>query len=385
MRHRCVLWTISSVKTGKLWDIFCHVIDNYGDIGVCWRLGAGLAARGERVRLWVDDASALGWMAPEGAPGVEIRHWTQPIPTAGLTLGDVLVEAFGCEIAPEFIAAYANEKKTKGQKFLWINLEYLSAEGFVERNHGLPSPVLTGAGAGLKKYFFYPGFSAATGGLLREPDLTARQAQFDRATWLQQLGIDFHGERLISMFCYEPPALCELLEQLATDPLPTRLLVTAGRAAAAVKTCIESKNRSRPLWNQRKTLTFSYLPRLTQNDFDHLLWSCDLNFVRGEDSLVRALWAGKPFIWQIYPQDDAAHQRKLEAFLDVMQAPPALRSFHKIWNDTTGMQDKNSHSQTVLPPLALDEWRQIVLLARDKLMQNDDLVTQIIRFTLKSH
>lgn len=363
------------MKTGKLWDIFCRVIDNYGDIGVCWRLSVGLAGRGQRVRLWVDDAGALDWMAPGGAPGVELKPWRQAIAADGLTPGDVLVEAFGCQIAPEFIAAYASEIKTRGQEAQWINLEYLSAEGVVERNHGLPSPVLTGPGAGLKKYFFYPGFSAATGGLLLEPDLAARQAQFDRGAWLRQHGIDFHGERLISMFCYEPPALCELLEQLATDPLPTRLLVTAGRAAAAVKTCVEGKNRRRPLWNQHKTLTFSELPKLIQIDFDHLLWSCDLNFVRGEDSLVRALWAGKPFIWQIYPQHDAAHQRKLDAFLDVIQAPPALRTFHEAWNDV----------RAVLPTLALDEWQQTVLHARDQLRRHDDLVTQLIRFTSKSH
>ncbi|MEO7887531.1 MAG: elongation factor P maturation arginine rhamnosyltransferase EarP, partial [Polaromonas sp.] len=41
------------------WDIFCKVIDNFGDIGVCWRLAADLASRGHKVRLWVDDASAL--------------------------------------------------------------------------------------------------------------------------------------------------------------------------------------------------------------------------------------------------------------------------------------------------------------------------------------
>ena len=363
------------MKTANLWDIFCRVIDNYGDIGVCWRLSVGLAARGQRVRLWVDDASALDWMAPGGAPGVELRRWTQPITSAGLTPGDVLVEAFGCEIAPEFIAAYANEQRARGQEALWINLEYLSAEGFVERNHGLPSPVLAGVGAGLKKYFFYPGFSAATGGLLREPDLAARQAQFDRAAWLQQHSIDFHGERLISLFCYEPPALGEFLEQLATDRLPTRLLVTAGRAAAAVKTCVEGKDRRRPLWNQRKTLTFFELPKLNQIDFDHLLWSCDLNFVRGEDSLVRALWAGKPFIWQIYPQADAAHQRKLDAFLDILQAPPALRTFHGAWNN----------DRTVLPTLALDEWQQTALRARDQLVRHDDLVTQLIGFVSKSH
>ncbi len=58
------------------WDLFCRVIDNFGDIGVCWRLAADLGARGESVRLWVDDASALAWMAPQGSAGVEVLRWT---------------------------------------------------------------------------------------------------------------------------------------------------------------------------------------------------------------------------------------------------------------------------------------------------------------------
>jgi len=57
------------------WDLFCRVIDNFGDIGVCWRLAADLAGRGEAVRLWTDDAGALAWMAPQGAPGVQVCAW----------------------------------------------------------------------------------------------------------------------------------------------------------------------------------------------------------------------------------------------------------------------------------------------------------------------
>jgi uncharacterized repeat protein (TIGR03837 family) len=324
------------------------------------------------VRLWVDDASALSWMAPEGAQHVEIRPWTQPIPMNDLEVGDILVEAFGCEIAPEFIALYASSTRARGLKGIWINLEYLSAEGFAERSHGLPSPVMTGPGGGLTKHFFYPGFTAGTGGLLREPDLAERRSQFDRTAWLQQLGIEPQGERLVSLFCYEPPALDALLGQLAADPQPTRLLVTAGRATTAVMACVKNKNSFQPLWNQRGALLFSYIPALTQHDFDHLLWACDLNFVRGEDSLVRALWAGKPFIWQIYPQHDDAHHSKLHAFLNVLDAPPSLRAFHHVWNGV---------SQAALPALALAPWQTTVSAARAQQLQHDDLVTQIMQFT----
>ena len=356
------------MKTAKLWNIFCRVIDNYGDIGVCWRLACGLAARGERVRLWLDDLSALRWMAPHTPAGIEVRPWTQPLALGGIDIGDILVEAFGCEVAPEFVAAYAASVAASGGKGLWLNLEYLSAERFVERSHGLPSPVMGGPGAGLTKYFYYPGFTAATGGLLREPDLIARQAGFDRTAWLRARGIAWQGERLVSLFCYEPMALGDLLARWAAAAQPTRLLVTPGRAAAAVKAWLESAGPGR-------ALRIDWLPALDQRDFDHLLWSCDLNFVRGEDSLVRAIWANKPLVWQIYPQTDDAHHRKLDAFLDLLGAPPSLRAFHEVWNGL---------SRAALPALELAAWQQTVTAARERLLRQDELVTQIIRFAKKT-
>ena len=364
------------MNTGNLWDIFCKVIDNHGDVGVCWRLAVGLAARGERVRLWVDDASALQWMAPGGAPRVEVRPWTPTLDLRAVNPGDILVEAFGCDITPEYIAVYASSVRARGLKGLWINLEYLSAEGYVARCHGLPSPVMSGPGAGLTKHFFYPGFTADTGGLLREPDLVARQAKFDRTAWLRQQGIDWHGERLVSLFCYEPAALDQLLNQLAQDDPPTRLLVTAGRATAAVQACIKSQIGLQPLWNKRKQLSISFVPALTQLDFDHLLWTCDLNFVRGEDSLVRALWANKPFVWHLYPQHDDAHHAKLAALLDWLKAPLSLRQFHAVWNGVTSVD---------LPGLDLAEWQAAVTAARTEQLQSDDLVSRLLSFVSKKH
>ncbi len=367
------------VKTGQTWDIFCRVIDNYGDIGVCWRLAVDLASRGQTVRLWVDDASALAWMAPGGAPGVEVRLWGQPLQLGDILPGDVLLEAFGCEVAPEFIAAWADAARLRGRKPWWINLEYLSAEGFVERCHGLPSPVMAGPGRGLTKHFFYPGFTAATGGLLREPGLWARQATFAPAHWLAQQGIPAGAERRIALFCYEPPALRALLLALAGGTEKTRLLVTAGRASAAVLAVIEHQNSSEPLWNKAGTLSISYLPTLTQMDFDHLLWACDLNFVRGEDSLVRALWAGKPLVWQIYPQSDGAHHAKLDAFLDLIKAPDSLRALHHRWNDAP------SGGAGPWPPLAWAEWQACIANARAAQDQLPDLTSRLLGFVAKNH
>ena len=367
------------VQSGKLWDIFCRVIDNYGDIGVCWRLAVNLSQRGQRVRLWVDDASALSWMAPAGVPHVQVIPWSESLRPVTLPLGDIWLEAFGCEIAPEFIATQRGATRSGGQNLIWINLEYLSAEAYVARSHGLPSPVLTGPGRGLVKYFFYPGFIPESGGLLREVDLLLRQARFNREDWLQELGIELNGEQLLSLFCYEPTALGDLLTQLAGGATPTRLLVTAGRASTAVASVVKDKNQLEPLWNRDSSLSISYLPALTQWDYDHLLWACDLNFVRGEDSLVRALWAGKPLVWQVYPQSDGVHLIKLQAFLDLIQAPATLRDLHQRWNEAPRTE------QFALAPFELREWQQTVLTARKTQLEGQDLVESLLRFVSKSH
>ena len=377
------------------WDIFCKVIDNFGDIGVCWRLAADLATRGQRVRLWLDDTSALSWMAPGGCVGVQVLAWTDALDVSclGSTPCDVLIEAFGCEVAPEFIAACANNHWATGQnhtqKPLWLNLEYLSAEPYVARYHGLTSLVSSGPAAGWHKVFYYPGFTPETGGLLREPDLLDRQATFDRAGWLKQQGIDWQGETLVSLFCYEPSALAQLLDGLTLNGIngqPVRLLVAAGRATEAVKSVLDSKtaqskNQISPKPNKYlgKMLSFLFLPLLTQTDFDHLLWASDINFVRGEDSMVRAIWAGKPFVWHIYPQDDGAHGPKLAAFLSMLDASPGLRTFHYVWN---------ALADTALPPLPdLPAWQEAArasLASSARLAAQPDLTTGLVEYALKN-
>ncbi len=354
------------MHSGQLWDIFCTVIDNHGDLGVCWRLTRQLRDAGHRVRLWVDDASALAWMSPNAGqePGIEIQAWAQASDAAILTTlppADVWIEAFGCEIPEAFVA---HAVASRGQQPVWVNLEYLSAEDWVPRMHGLPSPVMSGPAKGWTKHFFYPGFTPDTGGLLREANLLERQQAFNlsnRAAWRQRHAPQLQpGGRLISLFCYEPVALPQLLQQMVGTP--DHLLVTPGRPLAAVQQALAGIT-GHPSW--------STLPYTDQNGFDEMLWACDLNFVRGEDSLVRALWAGQPFVWHIYPQGDNAHHDKLEAFLDWLQAPACMQRFHRIWN---GMEEGT------LPELdvaSLDRWSNCVQAARQRLLAQDDLVTQL--------
>ena len=360
-----------------IWDLFCRVIDNHGDLGVCWRLARELAARGHGVRLWVDDASALTWMAPgalQGAwPGVQVLPWGEPFDAGalgGLARADVWVEAFGCELPPAFVV-HGVRAAASGRPPVWLNLEYLSAEPYVARMHGLPSPVLHGPAAGWTKWFYYPGLTEPIGGLLREADLPARQQAFDRAAWLAAQGVPWQGERLISLFCYEPAALAAWLAQLDAAPRATRLLVTAGRAAQAVRVALGHETSRLRLPGARKKLSISYLSHLPQTGYDELLWACDVNVVRGEDSLVRALWAGRALVWQPYVQDDGAHHAKLEAMLEALAAPPDVRAFHRAWS---------GHDAASLPVPDWAAWAEGVQAARARLQAQADLVTRLIGF-----
>jgi uncharacterized repeat protein (TIGR03837 family) len=348
------------------WDLFCRVVDNFGDIGVCWRLASDLASRGERVRLWVDDASALAWMAPRGRENVAVIPWTQT-PLA-LVPGDVVVEAFGCDPPPAFVARMAALPRPP----VWINLEYLSAEAYVARCHRLPSPQQSGPGQGLVKRFFYPGFDEHSGGLIRERDLVARRRAFDKRAWLASRQIERRpGERVVSLFCYDNRELPALIHALSVEP--TLLLVAPGAAC-------EQVGRELGARAAKGRLRAVPLPFFEQTEYDHLLWTCDLNFVRGEDSFVRAQWAGRPFVWQAYPQDDGAHLLKVEAFTERLfahggvEVVEPLRAVFRRWNGGPGA--------LLFPPLPL--WGELCIAWRELLLAQEDLATRLQNFIVEN-
>jgi uncharacterized repeat protein (TIGR03837 family) len=355
-----------SDNRAMLWDLFCNVVDNFGDVGVCWRAAVDLASRGERVRLWLDDPSALAWMAPDGQPGVQVLRWEQEF--VATHVGDVVVEAFGCNPPSAFVERMAGATRPP----VWINLEYLSAEAYVERSHGLPSPQMSGPGAGLTKWFFYPGFTRRTGGLLREAGLVDRLQRVDAAGWLAAKGwAPRAGERVVSLFCYDNAALPGLLQQLAGQP--TLLLAAAGVSTSQVTAALGPSLSS-------GALRAIALPWLPQTEYDLLLQASALNFVRGEDSFVRAQWAGTPFVWQIYPQDDATHAGKLLAFLDLFLAgaPPKMATeLRACWAAWNGL----SPGLPVLPPPG--PWQACVQGWRDGLLAQPDLITQLIGFVME--
>ncbi|ARU04649.1 hypothetical protein CCO03_08165 [Comamonas serinivorans] len=382
------------------WDLFCRVIDNHGDLGVALRLARQLVARGVRVRLWVDDASALSWMAPDlplasatrtglpmpsGAPAITVLPWADASDAALLAQlppAQVWVELFGCELPPEFIAHGVAQASHTGRP-VWLNLEYLSAEAYVARSHGLPSPVGSGPARGWTKWFYFPGFTPDTGGLL-----LAHPAAADRPrVSIDADPSDSPQTLTCNLFCYEPPGLQPLLASLM-DSRDWRLRwqVMPGRPARAFAQALEAMGVAvappvaddagwhplgRSVHQQRQ------LPHVSQEAFDALLAGADLNFVRGEDSLVSALRAGQPLVWHIYPQDDDAHHDKLRAFLDWLQAPASLVALHLSWNGIT------SEPPPALTPGHWGDWQACLADAQARLAAQPDLVTGLLDFVAR--
>lgn len=366
----------------KSWDIFCRVIDNYGDIGVCWRLARQLANEyQQQVRLWVDDLEALIRIWPDALPldhqqlaNVEVRQWTVAF-SADTAVAQVVIEAFACDIPDAYLEAMAKHKRA-GSAPLWINLEYLSAETWVEECHGMTS---IHPSTGLKKTFFFPGFTAKTGGLLREQHLISDRDNFDKRLFLKQLSItQRENALLISLFAYENSAVGSLLDGWINSPLPIHCLVPHGKILTSINlhTGIElAPNKPFIQGNLR----LEVIPFLTQLQYDQLLWICDINFVRGEDSLVRAQWAGKPFVWHIYPQEEQAHLVKLDAFLDKFLAEKSpefagkLRETWHRWNEYKDLNDQWTELLALFP-----NWQQACRDWHQQLVQQLDLASQLL-------
>ncbi len=351
-------------------DLFCRVVDNLGDAGVCWRLARQLAnEHAWAVRLWIDVPAPLASLRPGIDPerdvqqvdGVEIRRWPANFPD--VLPGQVVIEAFACELPATFLNAMASQPKAP----VWINLEYLSAEDWVAGCHGLPSPYPT---LPLVKYFFFPGFAPGTGGLIRErnlPNPVLRNA----------------GTKLVvSLFCYDNPALPALLRLWAEGEEPVSCRVADGTARHQIEHWL---GRDFPVGvaTRRGSLELVAEPFVSQPEYDRRLADSDLNFVRGEDSFVRAQWAQRPFVWQAYPQKEDAHIVKLKAFLkrytiglkDDQQARKALTDFWMAWNGRGNIGEAWPAFRSVLPRLTFHgrNWA-------DEIATAGDLAQNLVRF-----
>lgn len=346
------------------WHIFCRVVDNFGDAGVCWRLATHLVDYGERVTLWIDQIHVLEQLAPEAVQsGIQLKPWPS-VQTrfSAIDIPDVVIEAFACDPPAAYIEAMA-ERAVAGTPPVWINLEYLSAEPWIDTHHGMPSPHPRHP---LVKHFYFPGFSSGSGGLLRG-------SQQHQARDSIPATRPSPSPCRIFLFSYEQPALADWLSAL-------------NNATVSMPPCPAYDQAVLASLNIPTSVDLVSLPFVPQSEFDSVLAEHDLLFVRGEDSFVRAQWAGKPVFWQIYPQAEGVHLDKLEAFYALYLDPAlidrnaraTLLNFLLAWNGAGNPSICGqlwSEIMKMLPMLQAnaENWRY-------KCLQQDDLVTRLRAF-----
>ncbi|HMA31292.1 MAG TPA: elongation factor P maturation arginine rhamnosyltransferase EarP [Casimicrobiaceae bacterium] len=334
---------------GRRWDVYCRVVDNYGDAGVAWRLARQLASEHALdVTMWIDRIATLARFEPALDPraptqwhrGVTVRVLDET--AGGDRLPDVVVEAFGCGLPEGCLDAMEASERPP----LWFNLEYLSAEPWVDTVHGLASPLPQRA---LTRYFWFPGFTPRTGGLIREMGLLQSRDRYLHdldARSLRDGAREARGGRSdalrLVLFCYPSRALPALFDAWAEGDEAIVCTVPDGVATAALDAWLHGDVPHAGQSVTHGRLTLSIRPFSTQEEFDRLLWASEVNFVRGEDSFVRAQWAARAFVWQPYPQDERAHVLKLEAFVDRYTAEMpgvargALLAFWRAFNAEDG-------------------------------------------------
>lgn len=366
-------------------DIFCRVVDNYGDIGVTYRLVRQLRDEfGWTIRLWVDNLNSFARLEPKVNPlrslqnmdGIQVIEWTGAPPD--LIPQDICIASFSCNLPSDYLRRL-HQTRTR-----WINLEYLSAENWVQSCHGLPSL----RSDGLSSNFFFPGFTDNTGGLLRERDLIVlrdewlvdHEAQHDM---LCALGVSdelihrrfssINAQRplLISLFCYPHARIDEFVTALSLRQQESIVLIPNG-----VANHLETKRIG--------ACQLVRIPFVTQPEYDKILWTADLNLVRGEDSMVRALWAGKPMIWQIYPQDEDTHLTKLDAWLKTAKLPPAAIDFFYTWNDHKNKKELTKSISYALNDDILNSWKKDMQAFSIRQAQLPDLALSLVTFCKKS-
>ena len=303
--------------TAPICWLFCTVIDNYGDIGVSWRLANILQKElGWQIVLWVDDITALTALCPDCPVklpaiyhGISIQHWQKNLPHEYFSqqyAPNIVVETFACDLPNEV------EHIIRDKQAIWINWEYLSAEASNERLHLKPSP----QSDGYLKYFWFMGFSEKSGGLLREHHF---------ADFINQTETEFRKKLMLPnktseewlLFGYHSPIWAKWVECWQKMNQPITLLLAGNQIIESLKQSSllpQSALTCAGDFTKLGSVNLIKIPFVPQDQFDLLLHFSDGLVIRGEDSFVRAQFSNKPFFWHIYPQDEMIHLNKLHAF-----------------------------------------------------------------------
>lgn len=302
-------------------DIFCEIIDNFGDIGVVYRISKELKKIFQNVRIRIvlnrlEEFKAINkkvkdvdYQEIDGLICVTEKYVKENMESFGVS--DVFIEAFGCNVPEEYVKAAKENSK------LWINLEYLSGEKWIEDFHLCESLIDSKT---LKKIFFMPGFSEKSGGVIIDSGFLERMkfGKENRDEVLKKYFKDFDlKDKFIgTVFSYEKN-FENLLETLKNYEKETVLLLMGEKTQKSFSEILK-KNLTEDYGNIVKygKITMIYSDFFSQEEYEEIISASDFNFTRGEDSFVRGIILGKPFMWHIYLQEEKAHMDKIKAFTE---------------------------------------------------------------------
>ncbi|STO31566.1 Uncharacterized protein conserved in bacteria [Fusobacterium necrogenes] len=306
----------------KTLDIFCEIIDNYGDIGVVYRIAKELdkVFPNSKIRVFlnrIEEFKKINFQVKDIPyqiiDGIEYITFDYVQKKAKeLSTSQVIIEAFGCKIPEEYMEiAYENSE-------LLINLEYLSAEDWIEDFHLQSSPLGKGK---LKKVFFMPGFTEKSGGIIIDSNYLEKieKIRKNRAFYTKKyLGnIENKDKKIVgTLFSYEKN-FATLFEELRSLDKEVVILAMGEKTQKSLKNFFK-ENLIEDFRNSLKydKIEIKFMEFLNQEEYEELINIVDFNFVRGEDSFIRAILTGKPYVWHIYCQEDYIHMKKINAFLN---------------------------------------------------------------------
>ncbi|PSJ81449.1 elongation factor P maturation arginine rhamnosyltransferase EarP [Neisseria iguanae] len=367
--------------------LFCNIIDNFGDIGVSWRLAQALYHELDwTVHLWVDDLPALRAICPDLPPlpcvhqNIDIHEWTAQSANDATALPppQILIETFACRL-PQNVLDIIQQHHP-----LWLNWEYLSAEESNERLHLMPSVQANG----LQKFFWFMGFSEKSGGLLREADFDKR-IKFDPMSFRRRCVLPPKTTTEWLLFGYCSPIWAKWLDMWQQYGEPITLLLAGNQIIDSLKAAQvipETALQHAGGTFQTACVTLVKIPFVAQQDFDRLLQLSDGLMVRGEDSFVRAQLAAKLFFWHIYPQNEMAHLEKLHAFWQKTAPfyPPHVMVAHQSLSDELNGAHELSAEQRLNAWQTLMEhrqqWQQSVADWQDFLFSQSSAIEKLAKF-----
>lgn len=316
--------------------VLCKVVDNFGDIGVVFRLCRALSElkKNLEIRLVVSNLDSFAKISKgidstktfQEFRGWKVFDWNDNAlckKEFSKNPPEFILECFQCG-RPEWLEELLFSPQFNLNVQI-VNVEYLTAESWADDFHLLKSGTRS---AKIKKINFMPGFTKKTGGLILDKNFMYCLSEKKFALNLVKqnlykkiLSEDFSDSFKILIFSY-PKNFDFLASAIKEFSFLKKIIVFVASGAGADSAKISLK---------KFKVDFVCLPFMQQEVWDAFLSLMDFSFVRGEDSFSRCCLFGNPFIWNIYPQEEEFHIVKLNAFLQKIKIPQ-IEKFSFLYN-----------------------------------------------------